>query len=87
MDKTAAMHKPQTVGFLHHIRLVPLFSAILGGILLLFALSSGLAGYFLMQADSDQQDVTAEIQIRMGLSNSSNQHDPCRGGQPHRGDG
>jgi len=85
MDKTAAMHKPQTVGFLHHIRLVPLFSAILGGILLLFALSSGLAGYFLMQADSDQQDVTAEIQIRMGLSNSSNHLRTARINMIHAG--
>jgi Methyl-accepting chemotaxis protein len=69
MDNTTA---PQKLGFLHHIRLVPLFSAILGGILLLFALSSGLAGYFLLQADQDQKDVTEELQVRMGLSNSSN---------------
>lgn len=72
MDNTAAMHRQQSIGFMHNIRLVPLFSAILSGILLLFALSSGLAGYFLMQADRDQQDVTQEIQVRMGLSNSSN---------------
>ena len=72
MDNTAAMHRQQGIGFMHNIRLVPLFSAILSGILLLFALSSGLAGYFLMQADRDQQDVTQEIQVRMGLSNSSN---------------
>ncbi|EGO6750116.1 hypothetical protein ACT0LG_004527, partial [Shigella flexneri] len=37
----------QRLGFLHHIRLVPLFACILGGILVLFALSSALAGYFL----------------------------------------
>ena len=72
MDKSAAMQAPQGIGFLHNIRLVPLFSAILTGILLLFALSSGLAGYFLMEADHNQQDVTQEIQVRMGLSNSSN---------------
>ena len=41
------------LGFLHHIRLVPLFACILGGILVLFALSSALAGYFLWQADRD----------------------------------
>ncbi|MBY7471319.1 Tar ligand binding domain-containing protein [Escherichia marmotae] len=58
-------------GFLYHIRLVPLFACILGGILFLFALSSALAGYFLWQADRDQRDVTAEIQIRTGLANSS----------------
>ncbi len=72
MDKSAAGQKSQTVSFLHHIRLVPLFSSILGGILLLFALSSGLAGYFLLQADRDQSDVTQELEVRMGLSNSSN---------------
>jgi len=72
MDKSAVGQKSQTVSFLHHIRLVPLFSSILGGILLLFALSSGLAGYFLLQADRDQGDVTQELEVRMGLSNSSN---------------
>ena len=45
----------QRLGFLHHIRLVPLFACILGGILVLFALSSALAGYFLWQADRDQR--------------------------------
>jgi methyl-accepting chemotaxis protein-3 (ribose and galactose sensor receptor) len=72
MDNTTSMQAQRKLGFLHHIRLVPLFSSILGGIILLFALSSGLAGYFLLQADNDQQDVTSEIQVRMGLSNSSN---------------
>ncbi len=55
MDKTKTQHPPQKLSFLHHIRLVPLFSAILGGIILLFALSSGLAGYFLLQAEQDQK--------------------------------
>ena len=72
MDNTTSMQAQRKLSFLHHIRLVPLFSSILGGIILLFALSSGLAGYFLLQADNDQQDVTSEIQVRMGLSNSSN---------------
>lgn len=72
MDNTTAQRKRPTLSFLHHIRLVPLFSAILGGILLLFALSAGLAGYFLLQADRDQKDVTEELQVRMGLSNSAN---------------
>lgn len=85
MDNTAAMHKPQTVGFLHHIRLVPLFSSILSGILVLFALSAGLAGYFLIQADGDQRDVTQEIQIRMGLSNSSNHLRTARINMIHAG--
>jgi len=72
MDNNTAPSPAQKLSFLHHIRLVPLFSSILGGILVLFALSAGLAGYFLMQADRDQKDVTEEIQVRMGLSNSSN---------------
>lgn len=72
MDKTTAQHHTSKLSFLHHIRLVPLFSAILGGIILLFALSSGLSGYFLLQAEQDQKDVTEELQVRMGLSNSSN---------------
>ncbi|ADO48499.1 methyl-accepting chemotaxis protein [[Enterobacter] lignolyticus] len=85
MDKTAAMLKPQKVSFLHHIRLVPLFSSILGGILLLFALSSGLAGYFLLQADRDQRDVTEELQVRTGLSNSSNHLRTARINMIHAG--
>ncbi|WP_318356784.1 methyl-accepting chemotaxis protein [Enterobacter sp.] len=85
MDNTAAINRPQPVGFLHHIRLVPLFSAILSGILLLFALSAGLAGYFLIQADHDQRDVTEEIQVRMGLSNSSNHLRTARINMIHAG--
>ncbi|EMO7863810.1 Tar ligand binding domain-containing protein [Citrobacter amalonaticus] len=85
MDNTSSMHAPHKLGFLHHIRLVPLFSSILGGILLLFALSSGLAGYFLMQADRDQRDVTDEIQVRMGLSNSSNHLRTARINMIHAG--
>ncbi len=44
MDNTTSMQAQRKLGFLHHIRLVPLFSSILGGIILLFALSAGLAG-------------------------------------------
>lgn len=94
MDNTTSMLAQRKLGFLHHIRLVPLFSSILGGIILLFALSSGLAGYFLLQADNDQQDVTSEIQVRMGLSNKlkpfanrAYQSDPRRCGKPYRRDG
>ncbi len=68
--KTLTQHG--TVNFWHHIRLVPLFSAILGGILVLFALCIALASYFLIQSDKALQDVTEEIQVRMGISNSSN---------------
>ena len=40
MDNTTSMQAQPKLSFLHHIRLVPLFSSILGGIILLFALSS-----------------------------------------------
>ncbi|WP_165462366.1 methyl-accepting chemotaxis protein [Atlantibacter sp.] len=63
---------PAVVSFWHHIRLVPLFSFILGGILVLFAASVGLASYFMIQSNTALHDVTEEIQVRMGLSNSSN---------------
>ena len=72
MDKKSAQQRAQKIGFLHHIRLVPFFGSVLGGILLLFALSSGLAGYFMWQADADQRDVTQELQVRVGLSDSAN---------------
>ncbi|WP_052282488.1 methyl-accepting chemotaxis protein [Kluyvera genomosp. 1] len=72
MDKKSAPGRAQKIGFLHHIRLVPFFGSVLGGILLLFALSSGLAGYFMWQADADQRDVTQELQVRVGLSDSAN---------------
>ncbi|HBI6861487.1 TPA: Tar ligand binding domain-containing protein [Enterobacter cloacae] len=85
MDNTTSMQAQHGLSFLHHIRLVPLFSSILGGIILLFALSSGLAGYFLLQADNDQQDVTAEIQVRTGLSNSSNHLRTARINMIHAG--
>lgn len=85
MDNTSSMQAPHKLGFLHQIRLVPLFSSILGGIILLFALSSGLAGYFLLQADRDQRDVTDEIQVRMGLSNSSNHLRTARINMIHAG--
>ena len=84
MDNTTSMPAQRKLG-LHHIRLVPLFSSILGGIILLFALSAGLAGYFLLQADTDQQDVTSEIQVRMGLSNSSNHLRTARINMIHAG--
>lgn len=85
MDNTSSMQASPGLGFLHHIRLVPLFSSILSGILLLFALSAGLAGYFLWQADRDQRDVTDEIQVRMGLSNSSNHLRTARINMIHAG--
>ncbi len=85
MGNTFSMQASHKLGFLHHIRLVPLFSSIPGGILLLFALSAGLAGYFLLQADRDQRDVTDEIQVRMGLSNSANHLRTARINMIHAG--
>ncbi|EKB8001334.1 Tar ligand binding domain-containing protein [Salmonella enterica] len=85
MGNTFSMQASHKLGFLHHIRLVPLFSSILGGILLLFALSAGLAGYFQLQADRDQRDVTDEIQVRMGLSNSANHLRTARINMIHAG--
>lgn len=85
MGNTFSMQASHKLGFLHHIRLVPLFSSILGGILLLFALSAGLTGYFLLQADRDQRDVTDEIQVRMGLSNSANHLRTARINMIHAG--
>ncbi|MGL5700373.1 MAG: Tar ligand binding domain-containing protein, partial [Kluyvera sp.] len=72
MEIKAAQPRAQKVSFLHHIRLVPFFGLVLGGVLLLFGLSSGLAGYFMWQADIDQRDVTRELQVRVGLSDSAN---------------
>ncbi|MEB5922397.1 methyl-accepting chemotaxis protein [Franconibacter daqui] len=71
MTKTTTKQQTDVLSFWHHIRLVPLFSAILGGILLLFALCVGLAGYFLVQSDSALNDVKEEIQVRSGLADSA----------------
>ncbi|WP_312042692.1 methyl-accepting chemotaxis protein [Erwinia sp.] len=68
---------PQQTGssqlsFWQHLRLVPLFTAILGAILFLFALCIGLASYYLTHGNQSLKDATEEIQIRMAISNSSN---------------
>ena len=55
-----------------NLRLMPLFAMIFGSILLLFALCIGLASWFLAQSNQSLSDATQEIQIRMGISNSSN---------------
>ncbi|NYS28759.1 MULTISPECIES: methyl-accepting chemotaxis protein [unclassified Pantoea] len=61
-----------SAGIWQNLRLVPLFSLIFGGILLLFALCIGVASYFLILGNHSLSDATDEIQVRMGLSNSSN---------------
>ncbi|MCU5773267.1 methyl-accepting chemotaxis protein [Erwiniaceae bacterium BAC15a-03b] len=60
------------IRFWQNLRLVPLFAVIFSGILLLFALCIGLSSYFLVKSNQSLNDATGEIQIRMGLSNSSN---------------
>lgn len=57
---------------LSNLRLVPLFIIILGGIMLLFAASIGTSSYFLQSSNQSLDDVTQEIDTRMGISNSSN---------------
>ncbi|CCJ73205.1 Methyl-accepting chemotaxis protein III (ribose and galactose chemoreceptor protein) [Cronobacter condimenti 1330] len=84
MNKTTTRDSG-ALSFWHHIRLVPLFSVILGGILVLFALCGGLAGYFLMQGDSALNNVTQEIQIRSGLADSANQLRTARINMIHAG--
>ncbi|WP_042871332.1 methyl-accepting chemotaxis protein [Dickeya poaceiphila] len=59
-------------GILGNLGLVPLFVIILGGIMLLFALAIGTASYFLVRANQNLDYVTQEIDVRLGLSNSSN---------------
>ncbi len=60
------------VSFWQHLRLVPMFTTIFTGILVLFALSIGLSGWFLQQSNRSLDEATQEIQIRMARSNSSN---------------
>ena len=70
--KTASTDVDNKLSLWQNLRLMPLFSVIFGGILLLFALCIGLASYFLIQSNNSLNDATEEIQVRMGISNSSN---------------
>ncbi|PKH24787.1 methyl-accepting chemotaxis protein [Enterobacterales bacterium CwR94] len=72
MTNLAASLPPQRLRFWQNVRLVPLFSVIFSGILLLFALSIGCASYFLLQSNKALTNATDEIQVRMALSDSSN---------------
>ncbi|WJV52198.1 methyl-accepting chemotaxis protein [Prodigiosinella aquatilis] len=60
------------IGTMNNLRLVPLFVIILGGIMLLFALSIGVSSYFLVRSNQTLDYVTQEIDVRLGISNSSN---------------
>ncbi|ANI31603.1 chemotaxis protein [Yersinia entomophaga] len=57
--------------FINNIRLVTLFVAILAGILALFAVAIGTSSYFLKQSNQYLEHATKEVDIRLGLSNSS----------------
>ncbi len=72
MNTTAVPASSSGVSFWHHWRLMPMFSSIIGAILILFALAIGFSVHFLMRSNSSLNDVTAEIQVRLGVSNSSN---------------
>ncbi|MFA3760626.1 methyl-accepting chemotaxis protein [Yersinia sp. 2544 StPb PI] len=65
-------NKNTKVLFINNMRLVTLFIAILAGILLLFAAAIGTSGYFLKQSNQSLEEATQELDIRLGLSNSSN---------------
>ncbi|MCL2899798.1 methyl-accepting chemotaxis protein [Brenneria tiliae] len=72
MKITSRPEQPGNAGLLSNLRLVPLFVIILGGIMLLFALSIGTSSHFLQRGGQSLADVTQEIDIRMGISNSAN---------------
>ncbi|ARJ43233.1 methyl-accepting chemotaxis protein [Pantoea alhagi] len=72
MKNTSPDEAQERVSFWQHLRLVPLFTAIFSGILLLFALCIALSGWFLLQSNRSLDEATQEIQVRMALSNSSN---------------
>ncbi|MDA5488395.1 methyl-accepting chemotaxis protein [Yersinia kristensenii] len=69
---TPEHNKETKVLFVNNMRLVTLFIAILAGILLLFAVAIGTSGYFLKQSNQSLEEATQELDIRLGLSNSSN---------------
>ncbi|AYH01074.1 HAMP domain-containing protein [Pectobacterium parmentieri] len=72
MKITSRSEQHVKAGVLSNLRLVPLFVIILGGIMLLFAASIGASSYFLQNSNQSLNDVTQEIDTRMGISNSSN---------------
>ncbi|OVZ85031.1 methyl-accepting chemotaxis protein, partial [Yersinia kristensenii] len=72
MKITPEHNKDTKVLFVNNVRLVTLFIAILAGILLLFAAAIGTSGYFLKQSNQSLEEATQELDIRLGLSNSSN---------------
>ncbi|MBN3053097.1 Tar ligand binding domain-containing protein [Pectobacterium brasiliense] len=72
MKITSRSEQHAEASMLSNLRLVPLFIIILGGIMLLFAASIGTSSYFLQSSNQSLDDVTQEIDTRMGISNSSN---------------
>lgn len=61
-----------TKGFLHNLRLIPLFYSILGGVLLLFAASSLMSSALMYKNSGYLDNLKDEVQVRIGLSNSTN---------------
>ncbi|MBJ7220386.1 MULTISPECIES: methyl-accepting chemotaxis protein [unclassified Brenneria] len=59
-------------GLLSNLRLVPLFVIILGGIMLLFALSIGASSYFLQNSNRSLANVIHESDVRAEISDSTN---------------
>ncbi|QTF07950.1 HAMP domain-containing protein [Brenneria izadpanahii] len=59
-------------GLLNNLRLVPLFIIILGGIMLLFALSIGTSSYFLQNSNRSLANITEESDVRMEIADSTN---------------
>ncbi len=59
-------------GLLSNLRLVPLFIIILGGIMLLFALSIGTSSYFLHSSNRSLANITQESDVRMEIADSTN---------------
>ncbi|KHN53563.1 methyl-accepting chemotaxis protein [Pectobacterium fontis] len=72
MKITSRSDQHVAAGILSNLRLVPLFIIILGGIMLLFAASIGTSSYFLQSSNQSLDDVTQEIDTRMGITNSAN---------------
>ncbi|MGL9721678.1 methyl-accepting chemotaxis protein [Symbiopectobacterium sp.] len=72
MKITSQSEQQGKTGVLNNLRLVPLFVIILGGIMLVFALSIGTSSYFLARSNQYLADITQEINVRRGLYSSSN---------------
>lgn len=55
-----------------NLRLIPLFYSVLGLIFLIFSACIGLSATFMHKSSGYMDDITQEVQVRIGLSNSTN---------------